>query len=161
VETYAPGATVRSLDDWLDRVTPWLVNCHISNAAGLLGEGLPYGEGHFDLDALLPRLAARFAELTTAEWLGRLRGRVPCAPVNTIAQALADEQVAARDMIIEVKHPRFGVLREVGTPVKTDGAAPNLSPAPALGQHTDEILGTLLHYDAGRIAALRASGALG
>ena len=111
--------------------------------------------------ALVPILGARFAERTTAEWLARLRGRVPCAPVNTIAQALADEQVAARDMILEVKHARFGVLREVGTPVKTEGAAPNLSPAPALGQHSDEILRSLLHYDAGRIAALRASGALG
>ncbi|HEY3101839.1 MAG TPA: CoA transferase [Methylomirabilota bacterium] len=111
--------------------------------------------------ALVPILSARFAERTTAEWLARLRGRVPCAPVNTIAQALADEQVTARDMIIEIKHPRFGVLREVGTPVKTEGAAPNLSPAPALGQHGDDILSTLLHYDAGRIAALRASGALG
>jgi len=110
---------------------------------------------------LVPILKARFAELTTSEWLARLRGRVPCAPVNTVAQALADEQVAARDMIVEVKHPRFGVLREVGTPVKTEGAAPNLTPAPALGQHTDEILRTLLEYDPARIAALRASGALG
>jgi crotonobetainyl-CoA:carnitine CoA-transferase CaiB-like acyl-CoA transferase len=110
---------------------------------------------------LVPILKARFAERTTSDWLSRLRGRVPCAPVNTIAQALDDEQIAARDMIIEVKHPRFGVLREVGTPVKTEGAAPNLSPAPALGQHTDEILSTLLQYDPGRIAALRASGALG
>ena len=110
---------------------------------------------------LVPILKARFAERTTSDWLSRLRGRVPCAPVNTLAQALADEQIAARDMIIEVKHPRFGVLREVGTPVKTEGAAPNLSPAPALGQHTDEILRTLLQYDPARIAALRASGALG
>ena len=110
---------------------------------------------------LVPILKARFAERTTSDWLSRLRGRVPCAPVNTIAQALDDEQIAARDMIIEVKHPRFGVLREVGTPVKTEGAAPNLSPAPALGQHTEEILRTLLQYDPARIAALRASGALG
>jgi crotonobetainyl-CoA:carnitine CoA-transferase CaiB-like acyl-CoA transferase len=110
---------------------------------------------------LLPILKSRFAERTTAAWLSRLRGRVPCAPVNTIAQALADEQILARDMIVEVKHPRFGILREVGTPVKTEGAAANLSPAPALGQHTDEILRTLLHYDPDRIAAVRASGALG
>jgi crotonobetainyl-CoA:carnitine CoA-transferase CaiB-like acyl-CoA transferase len=111
--------------------------------------------------ALLPILEARFAELTTSEWLARLRGRVPCAPVNTIAQALADEQIAARDMIVEVKHPRFGILRQVGTPVKSAGVSPNLNPAPALGQHTDEILGSLLHYEPARIAALRASGALG
>ncbi|HEV8586669.1 MAG TPA: CoA transferase [Methylomirabilota bacterium] len=111
--------------------------------------------------ALLPILKARFADRTTADWLARLRGKVPCAPVNTIAQALADEQIAAREMIVEVKHPTFGVLREVGTPVKTEGAAPNLAPGPALGQHTDEILRTLLKYDAARVTALRASGALG
>jgi sugar phosphate isomerase/epimerase len=69
VETYAASATVHSLDDWLDRIAPRLVNCHISNAAGLLGEGLPYGAGHFDLDALLPRLAAaaRFIVTETLE----------------------------------------------------------------------------------------------
>jgi len=108
-------------------------------------------------DALLPILKARFAERTTAEWLARLRGRVPCAPVNTIAQALADEQVRARGMIVEVEHPRLGVLREVASPVRT--AAP--APAPRLGQHTDEILRALLGYAPDRIAALRASGALG
>lgn len=69
VETYAATATVRTLDDWLDRIGPWLVNCHISNAAGLLGEGLPYGEGRFDLDAIMPRLAAnaRFIVTETLE----------------------------------------------------------------------------------------------
>jgi crotonobetainyl-CoA:carnitine CoA-transferase CaiB-like acyl-CoA transferase len=110
---------------------------------------------------LVPLLRARFSERTTADWLDRLRGRVPCAPVNTVAQALVDEQVVARDMIVDVKHPRFGVVREVATPVKTDGVTPNLAPAPGLGEHTDEILRTLLHYDVRRIADLRASGALG
>jgi crotonobetainyl-CoA:carnitine CoA-transferase CaiB-like acyl-CoA transferase len=112
-------------------------------------------------DALVPRLEARFAERTTAEWLARLRGRVPCAPVNTVAQALADEQVRARDMLVEVKHPAFGTLREVGSPVKTPGAITTPAPAPRLGQHTDEILRDLLHYPAERVTRLRASGALG
>jgi crotonobetainyl-CoA:carnitine CoA-transferase CaiB-like acyl-CoA transferase len=111
--------------------------------------------------ALVPILKARFAEKTTADWLARLRGKVPVAPVNTIAEALADEQIRAREMIVEVKHPHFGVLREVASPVKTEGASPNLDPAPALGQHTDEVLRTLLQYDPTRITALRASGALG
>ena len=112
-------------------------------------------------DVLVPILKARFAERTTAEWLARLRGKVPCAPVNTLAEALEDEQVRARDMITEVKHPLFGVLREVASPVKTAGAITSPAPAPALGQHTDEVLGGLLQYDPARIAALRASGALG
>ncbi len=112
-------------------------------------------------DTLVPLLKARFGERTTAEWLARLRGKVPCAPVNTIAQALDDEQVRARAMLVEVKHPQFGVLREVASPVKTAGAVTTPFPAPALGQHTDEILGELLRYSPQRIAALRAGGALG
>ena len=59
VERYAANPEARTLDDYVDLIEPWLVNVHISNAAGLLGEGLPYDEGRFDLDALLPRLAAR------------------------------------------------------------------------------------------------------
>jgi crotonobetainyl-CoA:carnitine CoA-transferase CaiB-like acyl-CoA transferase len=112
-------------------------------------------------DELVARLKPRFAELTTAEWLARLRGRVPCAPVNTVAQALDDEQIRAREMILEVKHPRLGTLREVASPVKTPGAITRPAPAPGLGEHTEAILRDLLEYDPDRIAALRASGALG
>jgi crotonobetainyl-CoA:carnitine CoA-transferase CaiB-like acyl-CoA transferase len=112
-------------------------------------------------DALLPILEARFAERTTDDWLARLRGRVPCAPVNTLAQALEDAQVRARGMIVEVEHPELGTLREVASPVRTAGTVATPAPAPRLGQHTDEILREILQYDPGRIAALRASGALG
>jgi crotonobetainyl-CoA:carnitine CoA-transferase CaiB-like acyl-CoA transferase len=111
--------------------------------------------------ALVPILSAQFKERTTAEWLARLRGRVPCAPVNTMAQALADDHVRAREMIIEVKHPELGTLREVASPVKTPGAITAPAPAPKLGQHTDELLRDLLGYDGARIAALRGTGAFG
>jgi crotonobetainyl-CoA:carnitine CoA-transferase CaiB-like acyl-CoA transferase len=106
-------------------------------------------------------LSARFRERATADWLARLRGRVPCAPVNTMAQALADEQVCAREMIIEVEHPERGGLREVASPVKTAGAITRPAPAPRLGEHTVEVLRDVLGYDAARTAALRAAGAFG
>ncbi len=69
VTTYAATATVHSLAEWVARLAPWLINCHISNAAGLLGEGLPYDAGRFDLDAIVPRLAAtaRFIVTETLE----------------------------------------------------------------------------------------------
>jgi len=57
--------------------------------------------------ALLEILAPRFAARTTQEWLARLSGSVPCAPVHTMRQALDDEQVRLREMIVEVTHPRF------------------------------------------------------
>ncbi|HET8629137.1 MAG TPA: polysaccharide biosynthesis protein, partial [Thermomicrobiales bacterium] len=69
VERYARCAQARTLDDYLGVVAPRLVNVHVSNAAGLRGEGLPYGVGRFDLDALAPRLAAgaRFIVTETLE----------------------------------------------------------------------------------------------
>ena len=89
---------------------------------------------------LLPVLRAEFRRRTTAEWVKRLRGHVPVAPVYTVDEALADEQVLARDMVVEVMHPVFGRLREVGCPIKVDGTPPRYGPAAALGADTDALL---------------------
>lgn len=112
-------------------------------------------------EALLPLLRARFATRTTAEWLERLRGRVPCAPVNDVRQALADPQVRAGDMIVEVEHPEFGTLREVRSPVRTEGEVRRPLRAPRLGEHTDLILRELLSYSDSTIERLLAGGIIG
>ena len=112
-------------------------------------------------EELVPLLRARFATRTTAEWLERLRGRVPCAPVNDVRQALADEQVQAREMIVEVEHPEFGRLREVRSPIRTEGEIRQPARAPRLGEHTDEILRDTLGYSDTTIRRLRAHGVIG
>jgi crotonobetainyl-CoA:carnitine CoA-transferase CaiB-like acyl-CoA transferase len=112
-------------------------------------------------DVLIPLLQARFVTRTTVEWLDRLRGRVPCAPVNDVRQALADPQVAARDMIVEVEHPEFGTLKEVRSPVRTEGEIRQPARAPRLGEHTEEILRETLGYSESTIARLREGGAIG
>jgi crotonobetainyl-CoA:carnitine CoA-transferase CaiB-like acyl-CoA transferase len=112
-------------------------------------------------ETLLPLLRARFETRTTADWLDRLRGRVPCAPVNDVRQALADPQVLARDMIVEVEHPDFGTLREVRSPVRTEGEIRQPRRAPRLGEHTDSILRDVLGYSNSTIARLRSAGAIG
>ena len=91
-------------------------------------------------DVLVPILEAEFRRRTTAEWLGRLRGHVPVAPVYTVEEALADEQVRAREMVIEVAHPLFGALREVGCPIKVAGVPPRYVPAARLGADTGALL---------------------
>jgi crotonobetainyl-CoA:carnitine CoA-transferase CaiB-like acyl-CoA transferase len=111
--------------------------------------------------ALLPLLEARFVTRPTAEWLERLRGRVPCAPVNDVRQALADPQVLAGDMIVEVEHPDFGTLREVRSPVRTEGEIRRPTRAPRLGEHTDQILREILGYGEPTIGRLRQAGAIG
>ena len=120
-----------------------------------------FPDRHAHRDLLLPLLKARFATRTSADWLDRLRGRVPCAPVNDVRQALADDQVRARDMIVEVPHPEFGTLKEVRSPIRTEGEVRNPRRAPKLGEDTDAILGDILGYSASTIAGLRTRGVLG
>ena len=109
---------------------------------------------------VLHELQETLLERTTAEWLQLLQGRVPCAPVNTIAEALTDPQVLAREMVIEVQHPHFGPMREVASPIKVSTGAQPRNPAPALGQDTEQVLRAYLDYSAEQIAQLRAAGAI-
>jgi crotonobetainyl-CoA:carnitine CoA-transferase CaiB-like acyl-CoA transferase len=97
---------------------------------------------------------------TTDEWLALLRGHVPCAPVYDVEQALKDEQVLAREMVITVDHPRFGPLREVGCPVKIDDVQPRYGPASRLGADTEDLLRDLLGLSHGEIERLRERGAI-
>jgi crotonobetainyl-CoA:carnitine CoA-transferase CaiB-like acyl-CoA transferase len=111
-------------------------------------------------DELLPILEERLLERTTAEWLDRLQGQVPCAPVNTVGQALEDEQVLARDMVIEVPSEQWGSVRQTGNPIKLSCAEPRKDPAPALGQQTDHVLANVLGYPSERIDQLRSGGVI-
>jgi crotonobetainyl-CoA:carnitine CoA-transferase CaiB-like acyl-CoA transferase len=111
-------------------------------------------------DELLPILQERLVERTTAEWLERLQGQVPCAPVNTVGQALQDPQVLARGMVIEVPSEQWGAVRQTGNPIKLSGSEPRREHAPAYGEHTERVLREVLGYSAERVEELRAGGAI-
>ncbi len=108
-------------------------------------------------DTLVPVLRAEFRRRTTAEWLERLRGHVPVAPVYTVEDALTDEQVLAREMVVEIAHPVFGTLRETGCPIKIDGVRPRYEPASGLGADTAALLAEIGIDDAA-LARLRRAG---
>ena len=114
-----------------------------------------------NLGALVSTLEETFARETTGHWLTALEAAgVPAGPIYTLDEVYADPQVRARDMVVETEHPAAGRIRNIGIPVKlseTPGAFRR--PAPALGEHTDEVLRELGVSDA-RAAALRASGAV-
>jgi len=81
-------------------------------------------------------------------------------PVNKTSDMLADPQVKARDMVIEVDHPKAGRVKALGHPVKFSETPGEMKrPAPLLGQHTREILGGL-GYSAAEIDALAKEGAV-
>jgi CoA:oxalate CoA-transferase len=69
--------------------------------------------------ALKDELAKTLAARPTAEWITILRAAgLPCGPINTIADVVADPQVAARNMIVEVEDPDAGTVRLFGCPIK-------------------------------------------
>ncbi len=81
--------------------------------------------------------------------------KVPCGPINTFSQALSDEQVLHRNMLVEVEHPDGGKVKMPGNPVKlsyTDEVS--YSPAPHLGAHTKKILKEWGGYDESSIQNL-------
>ena len=95
------------------------------------------------------------------EWVAAMRrAGVPCAPINTLADLMADPHAAARGMFLEYDRPGMGTLRTVAYPVTLDGGKmPVRSPPPALGQHTGPVLRELGYSDA-ELAAMQASGAI-
>ena len=104
-------------------------------------------------------LVARFAEETLEEWISRLdAARVPYAPVNDYAQALADPQVAHRGLVREVEHPGSGAINVIGPPWISTLASPPMTPPPLLGQHTEEVLRTWLGWSSNSIAEFLRSG---
>lgn len=111
--------------------------------------------------------AAIERELVQADsevWLDKLRAaRIPCAPVNNFEQALNSPQVLARSMVVEVPLPEGGSVRMPGNPVKLSGDAgdADFGAPPLLGQHTDDVLSSLLDYSPERIAQLRADLVIG
>lgn len=103
-----------------------------------------------------------FKTQTTQYWLDQLNEkRIPAAPVNKFSQALSDEQVLHRNMVVEIKHPNGKTTKAPGNPIKLSRTnEESFSAAPLLGQQTDEIMSTVLGYDAAAIAQLKADGVI-
>ncbi len=105
---------------------------------------------------LIAMLQEIFLTKTRDEWLEYLRAAdVPCAAAGTVKEFLDDPQVIANGMVIEVEQPGIGTMRQMGVPVRLERTPGEVSgPAPAPGEHTDEVL-TRLGYSSQDITDLR------
>lgn len=100
---------------------------------------------------------------TTEAWLEKLNAlRIPAAPVNTFSRALRDSQVQHRNMVVELQHPNGQTTYGPGCPVKLSRSNDeSYTPAPLLGQDTDQLMKDVLHYGDDAIAQLKAEGVIG
>jgi len=86
---------------------------------------------------------------------------VPAAPVNNVAEMVADPQVRAREMFVELDHPTYGPLKTTGTPLKlseTPGRVRWLAPLP--GEHNEEVFVGLLGHSKDDLARWRSEGVI-
>jgi alpha-methylacyl-CoA racemase len=106
-------------------------------------------------------VAGIFRSRTRAEWQAFNDEHDCCIePVLDLDEALDSELVAARGMVVEMEQPRLGPVRQIGAPVKLSRTpADPTRPAPAFGEHTDEVLRES-GYSAEQIAAMREAGAV-
>jgi formyl-CoA transferase len=103
-----------------------------------------------------------FATRTAREWMELCEQiGIPTAPINDMAQVFGDPQVQDREMLLDVPHAGGGSVPLVASPLKIPTAPVEVRyPPPLLGQHTDEILTSMLGLDAERIRQLREDGVI-
>jgi formyl-CoA transferase len=120
-------------------------------------------------EARLPRLKQIFATIeqwtmtkTKFEAMDILNQYdIPCGPILSMKELAEEPSLRATGTIVEVDHPKRGKYLSVGNPIKLSDSPTEVTRSPLLGEHTDEILRQVLHFDDKRIADIKASGALG
>ena len=113
--------------------------------------------------SLVAKLQEVFLTRSYDEWEKLLAGNgIPVGKVNTLAEAVAHPQVAARGSLVEIDHPSVGKRKVVGVPARLSATPGSVrSPSPRLGEHTDEVMKDLLGLGAKEIAKLRDAKAFG
>ena len=157
-----PSQLYRTEDGWL------FVMCNKEKFWGVLAHEL--GRPEWSVDPEFSTYAARlknrlqvtqmldaaFMQKPTTAWLEQLRGKVPVAPVNDIAQALDNPFVKEQERVLDFLYPDGRSIRLLALPVRTGDPHP-VKAAPTMGEHTEALLAEL-GYDAQRILTLRAAG---
>lgn len=160
-----PSQMYRTRDGWL------FIMCNKEKFWPLLANAI--GKPEWALDPVFCNYRVRLANrerltieldsvlgtATTAEWLKRLAGIVPVAPVYDVAQALENPFAHEQGRVMQAPHPTRGTIRTLACPIRCPGEPDLVGIAPALGEHTEPLLAGL-GYDRARIDELGRSKAI-
>jgi len=93
----------------------------------------------------------------TEDWIELMRAEdLPCNPINTIDKVIEDPQVIHNKAVISMEHPEYGKIKAIGCPIKIIDAIEGENTAPpTLGEHTDDVLKTVLGYSDEKINKLK------
>ena len=117
-------------------------------------------ENHADLKPIIEAWSRTLTSAALVEQLSVVG--VPCGPVNTIADVVADPNTIHRDMLAAFDHPTAGHVVTANNPIHFDRTPCKAHrPAPELGQHTEDVMTAVLGYPSERVDELRSSGAFG
>ena len=113
-------------------------------------------------EVLVPMLRQTTVFKTTREWIGLLeQAGVPCGPINNLAQVFEDPQVLARGLRLDLPHALGCLAPQVASPIRLSATPVEYRQAPPLlGQHTEQVLQSLLGMSFEQISELRSAGVL-
>ena len=108
---------------------------------------------------LVPILEGLMRTRSKADWLASLEAaKVPCGAINNLGEVFADPHIQSRDMVTHWQHPHQSDLRLVSSPIKLSATPVRTDlPPPLLGQHTDEVLRSVLNYPDAKLSELKGN----
>ncbi|ACB68563.1 L-carnitine dehydratase/bile acid-inducible protein F [Burkholderia ambifaria MC40-6] len=166
--TICPYETFQASDGWINLGVAndkfWKLFCEVANASDLVDDPcfatapLRVSNRH----ELRPLVAALLRGNSRAYWVEKLgNAGVPCGLIRTVGEVCEAAQLTERGMILSMDHPIAGVVKNITNPVRLDDAPmTHASPPPMLGQHTREILESLLGLSAHQLDELAARGVI-
>lgn len=113
-------------------------------------------------DVLVAELNQIFSQRDTNDWLADLtKAGLPCGRINSIPEVFAHPQAQAREMTLESEHASAGTVQLPGFPYKFSQTPAEVHrPPPLLGEHTEEVLTSVLNYSSEDVVSLRDKGAI-
>lgn len=123
---------------------------------------VPNGNRVANREILVAELNTIFSQRNVDDWLADLvKAGLPCGRINSVPEVFAHPQAKARGMTLESEHPSAGTVRLTGFPYKLSQTPAEIHrPPPMLGEHTEEVLTSVLEYSPEDVASLRDKGAI-